>query len=265
MPASIASEAADNSSDQVPHWVGAGRGSVHAEESLPRRHDAGGVPAAGLPGAAGGAGAASAGEPYAVPWRTGAEREVAWCGDAVRSWAWRSCRRAWRGWPGRGGGPGAGEASGGHLGAAAQAGVSDRDRAVCSVWRADEGDRRDRGPGGGGADSQAPGAVGGGERGARDGGAAGAACVAVEVRPDQRKDVWSGRDRRALRSRSRPVRGALAKVGKLAGNEADGLLRKARAARLGTGRKGRRRASENGSVLRGWRLFGLSVSRRSAR
>jgi hypothetical protein len=137
--------------------------------------------------------------------------------------------------------------------------VSDRDRAVRSVWRADEGDRCDRGPGGGGADSAARGAVGGGERGARDGGAAGAACVAVEVRPDQRKDVWSGRDRRTLRSRSCPVRGAVAKVGKLAGNEADRLLRKARAARLGTGRKGRRRASENGSVLRGWRLSGLSV------
>lgn len=130
-------------------------------------------------GPTGGAGTASTGEPHAVSRGAGAECEVARSGDAIgagsgASWAGALARRAGRE---RGG-----EAPGGDVGSAAEAGGSDRDRPRCALRREGAGDRGSLGSEGNRTDSGPRGCVGFGRVADCCGGTAWSAGVAAEGR-----------------------------------------------------------------------------------
>ncbi len=131
-------------------------------------------------------------------------------------------------------------------GAAAEAGVPDRDRAVRSMRRGGEGDRGDRRARRDRADSPARGGVGGWKTGIerRDVGAAGAAGVAAGGLGMLDSYLSSGRDRRALPVHSCRARRAVGKLGSFAGETAGPSGPTAWAVRLRIGRKGRRRGME---------------------
>ena len=63
-----------------------GHGGLHPEDTVPGRHDPGGILAVGFYGPIGGTGSQAQGQSYSLPRRTGTEPPMGWDGHSGQTW-----------------------------------------------------------------------------------------------------------------------------------------------------------------------------------